>query len=83
MWMLLPDLQILRPSSAFPTYHLGVGDLVVKFKALKLKNIIVRMTTQRQIPCWYSLDSIPAKNKRAVYEATHIPLLYFPVVKVL
>lgn len=47
MWMLLPDLQTLRPSSTFPTYQLGVGDLLVKFKALKLKNIIVRMTTQR------------------------------------
>lgn len=47
LWMLLPDLRILRPSSIFPSYHLGVGDLVVRFKALKLKNIIVRMTTQR------------------------------------
>lgn len=45
--MLLPDLRILRPSSTFPTYQLGVGDLVVRFKALKLKNIILRMTTQR------------------------------------
>lgn len=55
MWILLLDIQALKLSGIlppFPSYRLVVGDLAVKFKALqgrgtlKLKNIIVRMTTQ-------------------------------------